>query len=218
MTPSSTEGLIRELARSLEPVTPRPSLVASFAIVAGLVLVEVAYIAFAFGFNPHFKAMFIDGWFGIAFIGLVVASICGAIAGLSSAEPGRERLRNATAIAAGAALSATVLACGFGILRLGVGYGVAPTADWSCFTHTIGFALLPVAGFTWLMMRGWVGQPLVGAALGLVGTGAMAALVSELACAAWGPRHLLLGHAGVPLLVAALGTIPVALLLRWRAH
>jgi hypothetical protein len=64
------------------------------------------------------------------------------------------------------------------------------------------------------LVRGWAAHPFRASAIALVASGGLGALVIHLSCGFLGPKHLLMSHLSVPIVLALVGIYPLALLLR----
>ena len=159
-----------------------------------------------------------NGPFGAVLAGLVLAGVAGSIAALAAGVPGRERVVRAGALVALAGVAGAIGTCLAAIASTGVEYGGTLADHGLCFRNAAYFSLLPAAGLMAFMLRGWVGQPGRAAVVALAGAAGLGALVVHLSCPLSGPQHLLLGHAGVPVVLALLGALPLGLLLRRLAR
>ena len=111
-------------------------------------------------------------------------------------------------------LAAAAAVCILHIVLLGFSYGSALSADTMCFRSSVVFASFPIGVLLAFVMRGWVERPQRAALVSLAGAAAVGALVLQLSCAAEGPRHLLLGHVLVPLVVSSVCAVPLGFVIR----
>jgi hypothetical protein len=219
MGASSTDSLVREMARDLRQVKRVASLRVSLLFVLGL----WGLVLVAFGTLSKLRADLVadllssPAYLSVA-AGLVMIAVGGSLAALAAGIPGRDR---ASRGGAGAALVGLVLGgvgCGFALASVGLRHGSPMAADLSCFLHSMALAILPVLVVVGVVVRRWVVQPVLAGALSLGSAAAYGALLTQLACQSWGPRHLLLGHLAVPVVLALVGVLPLALLLRRTAR
>jgi ABC-type proline/glycine betaine transport system permease subunit len=64
------------------------------------------------------------------------------------------------------------------------------------------------------LVRGWALHPIRAALVALLGAGALGTAIVHLGCGFLGPKHVLLGHLSVPVVLAVLGLYPLSVLLR----
>jgi hypothetical protein len=75
-------------------------------------------------------------------------------------------------------------------------------------------SLLPAGVILSFLVRGWTARPIRAALIALLGAGALGAVVVHLSCGFVGPKHVILGHMSVPIVLTLLGAYPVAVVLR----
>ncbi len=216
MTERSSEALLRELARGLEPVRRIPRLRAGLAAALGLWLVALAAHQ-ALGFpSPRLDA---GAWRSLSFLavlaGLALLAGGGVLAALAAAVPGREHLGRA---ARGGALLGLALAAGAAATAAGGGLaaGLGPAFGTSagCLLRAAALGLAPALAAAVFAARALPRRPLLTAAIAGLGGVGLGALAVHLSCAEGNALHVLLGHALAPLLAAALLALPLAALLR----
>ena len=83
-----------------------------------------------------------------------------------------------------------------------------------CFEHAALLSLLPAGVIFTFMIRGWTARPIRASLIALVASGALGAGIVHVTCGYLGPKHILIGHLSVPLVLAALGLYPLAVLVR----
>ncbi len=211
----STERLITEMVEDLEAVRPLPRLRSAFAIVLavwatilGVVWLSRAGAAGARGLlqSPIYLA---------SFAGLMAAALGGTLSALAAGQPGRARLELTGLVLAVLGLAAAAIACLVGMQQLGLATPIGPPgADTMCFRNSVVFSLLPAGVILSFVVRGWSTHPIRAALVALVAAGALGASVVHLSCDFFGARHMLLGHLSVPIVLAAIGLYPLAILLR----
>ena len=134
---------------------------------------------------------------------------------LSAGVPGRERLELGASATASIGLMAAALACLAGMRAAGLeGSEFATARDGICFRHGVFLALLPAGVILSFLVRGWAVHPFRAAAIALLASGALGVSIVHLACDVFAPRHVLMGHLSVPVVLAALGVYPLAVILR----
>jgi hypothetical protein len=149
--------------------------------------------------------------FGVV-LGLIMLAVGGSIAGLAGSVPGREATerRGIRIAAVGLGLAAVAIAA--------MGFGAGPDAtpmlaDARCFMTGAAMGLAPAATLVAFVRLGWVQRPRRDATLALLGAFALGGLMIHSICEYEGLRHVLLGHASIPVVIALVGTVPLAALL-----
>ncbi|MHA7837948.1 MAG: NrsF family protein [bacterium] len=217
MKRESTDRLTEELVADLSPVQRIPRLRSAFAVILAVwaaLLGVVLGSSHAGASNPSFGALTRDTVYLASFLGLLVAAVGGAISALAAGVPGRERIELGGLTAAWVGLMAAAIAClsGVGASRLHLGGGLESHA--MCFNKGLYLSLLPAGVILSFLVRGWTAHPLRAASVALLASGALGVLIVHLGCGVLEPRHLLIGHLSVPIVLAALGFYPLALILR----
>lgn len=217
MKRESTDRLTEELVADLSPVQRIPRLRSAFAVILAVwaaLLGVVLGSSHAGASNPSFGALTRDTVYLASFLGLLVAAVGGAISALAAGVPGRERIELGGLTAAWVGLMAAAIAClsGVGASGLHLGGGLANHA--MCFNKGLYLSLLPAGVILSFLVRGWTVHPLRAASVALLASGALGILIVHLGCGVLEPRHLLIGHLSVPIVLAALGFYPLALILR----
>jgi hypothetical protein len=210
-----TERLVRELVRDLRPVRRVPALRVAAAGVLAVAGGVALWLLATRGARPTLGAdLSHDLAFASVFAGLALAGAAGTVAALASAVPGRESAaRIATALAA-AGLGAAALVAGAEVGLRGLAAGSPPANDWICFRQAWSLSALPSLLLVALVLRGWVQAPLRTAATALAGGLALGAFLGLASCVSWGPRHLLLGHVGPPVVAVLVAALPLGALVR----
>ncbi len=211
----STERLISSLAEELEPVRPLPRLRSAFAIVLAVWATFLAVMLMSDGGAAGAMSGLRDSIYLASFLGLIVAALGGTVSALAAGIPGRERLEVAGLGLSLAGLVAAAIACLVGLRASGLDAPVAPPGlHGMCFRNAALSSLLPAGVILSFLVRGWSAHPVRAAIVAWVASGALGTLVVHLSCGFIGPRHVLMGHLSVPLVLAGLGLYPLALLLR----
>ena len=219
MKPDPAEGLIRQLAEDLKPVRIVPRLRVSLGAVLALVVGFGALVLLASGPREQlWQALSGDVCFGGVFAGLLLAALGGSVAGLAGGAPGREWVFRIGGVVAILGLLGAVVVSGFFTAVRGWTSGSDLAADGMCFEHVVVFGALPALALVGLVLRGWVQRPLATAILTLVGGVALGGLVAQVTCTFSGARHLLVGHVSPLWMLALVGAVPLALLLRRLAR
>ncbi len=215
MSAGSTERVIQRLAEDLAPVRPVPRLRVALATVLAAWAAVLAFVLLRDGARAElWGSLFSNAAFGGVFVGLALAAIGGAAAGLASGVPGREAVVRTGSAAALAGLAAAAGLCLVFLAAFGASDGSPFSTDGICFRRSAVFAVLPAAGLVAFSVRGWVQRPLRAGAIALLGAVALGSLVAHVSCPFFGARHLLLGHVGAPVALALLGALPLGLTLR----
>jgi len=212
------QRLIDQLASDLEPVQPIAPIPRGLAAVAAVTL-AVALVAFGvYGLRANLWGDFVGDvtWAGVL-VGLALAVIGACTATLASVVPGRERLLGAGAAAAGVGIALAV-AVAAAATPWGSPRFDAPLSQLACVVRGSAFAGLPALVVLGLAARGWAARPGWTAALGMLGAGAVGALLVHLTCPAVAPLHLLCTHASTPLLLATGLGLALAPLMRRLAR
>jgi hypothetical protein len=210
----TTAGLIDELVGDLAPVRRFPSLGTGLAFALGAWGIAAGLSTFLHaGPNALFQKASSDLWFVLVVSGLSVAGVAGCAGAISSVLPGREdETRRAGWVAA---------------LGLGVAVFVGATANWfgvdpvatsfakdaGCFMLGATIGIAPLGVLVLLERRGFIQQPARSALIALAGGFALGGLAVQLFCQQSGASHTLLGHISVPVVMAAIATLPLAWLL-----
>jgi len=207
MRVDTTERLVDGLVDDLHPVRPIPRLRSAFAVIlavwAALMGVVLSSSHARMG-ESILEAVLHHPIYLASFIGLLVAAVGGAISALAAGVPGRERLEVAGLTTAWVGLLAAAIAC-FGGLRAADfdSLGEHVHAHAVCFNRGLYLSLLPAGVIFSFLVRGWAAHPFRAAGVALLASGGWLA-----------PKHLLLGHLSVPIVLLALGFYPLAVILR----
>jgi len=211
----ATERLIESLGADLVPPRPLPRLRSAFAIVLTVWATMVGLVAVGTHFSINYNALMGSRFYLGCFVGLVIASLGGTASALAAGIPGRERLEIVGIGIAAFGLFAGALACVIAMQSLGVDAIAAdPTRDAMCFEEGALLSLLPAGVILSFMVRGWTARPFRAALIALLGSGALGALIVHLSCGFLAPKHLILGHLSVPIVLMVLGVYPVAVMLK----
>jgi len=150
-----------------------------------------------------------------SFGALVVAAVGGTASALAAGVPGRERVEMIGAMLASAGLLLGAVACLIGMRSLELEVAESPAGlDLMCFEEAAVLSLFPAGVVLSFLVRGWTLHPFRAALIALLGSGALGALIVHLNCGFLGPKHLLLGHMSVPVVLGILGLYPAGVVLR----
>lgn len=211
----STQQLIQRLSEDLQPVRPLPRLRSGFAIVLTVWATLLGLVWLGSGEVAGLGSVLRDRIYGASFAGLLVAALGGTASALASGVPGRERVEWVGLVAA-----ASGLLCAAGVCLIGMetlvreSPGGPPGLDAMCFRHAVLSTFLPAGVILSFMVRGWTSRPVRAALIALLGSGALGAALVHLNCGFLLPEHVLIGHLSVPVVLAALGAYPLAIILR----
>lgn len=213
-----SDRLIASLIDDLEPVVLLPRMRAAYAVILPVWAVLLGVVLWM---NPHefgLFSLFTDRIYFGSFVGLLVAASGGSCAALAAGVPGRERLELGGMGVALIGLVVAVGACLVGIVELGAAAMPSPQgADSMCFRHSVFLSLLPASVILGFLLRGWTIHPVRAALLALLGSGALGAMIIHMSCGLLAPRHMLISHLSVPIVLIVLGIYPLAVVLR-RVH
>ena len=155
------------------------------------------------------------GFYLASFLGLLAAALGGTLSALASGVPGRDRMEQIGSSLAAFGLFAAAAACLVGMRSASVEFQHAtPGMDAMCFEKAALFSLLPAGIIFTFLIRGWAMKPIRASLIALIASGALGAGIVHIACGHLGPRHVLIGHLSVPLVLAVLGLYPLGVLLR----
>ncbi len=211
----TSDRLISDLVDDLEPVRPLPRLRMAFAIILALWAAMLGIVLWAKEGDAGVQSLFANWIYFGSFLGLLVASFGGTSSALAAGIPGRERLEISGMLVSLVGLLAAAAACLIGIYQLGLSTPVSPAGiDAMCFQEGALLSLLPAGVILSFLVRGWAAHPVRAALLALLGSGALGAMIVHMSCGFLGPRHMLLSHLSVPIVLVLLGIYPLAVVLR----
>jgi uncharacterized membrane protein len=211
----ASQRLISRLVEDLEPVRPLPPIRQAFAWILALWAALLGVVLWSKQGELGVSFLFENRIYLASFSGLVVAAIGGTTSALAAGIPGRERLEGSGMLLALVGLAAAALACGIGIASLGALAPASPEGvDAKCFGESALLSLLPAGVILGFLVRGWAAKPVRAAWIALLGAGALGALIVHVSCSFLAPRHLLVSHLSVPVVLALLGVYPLAVMLR----
>jgi hypothetical protein len=165
--------------------------------------------------RPGIASMLSDRIYLVSLIGLVVAGFAGSISALASAVPGRDRLQWGGMLVAWLGLASAGVACWVGLSAQGLEAPASPVGlDAMCFRGAALCLLLPAAAILSFLVRGWAARPVASASIALLGAGAIGAGIVHASCGFLAPKHLLLGHLSVPIVLLLVGLYPLSVILR----
>jgi hypothetical protein len=209
--PGSTQSLMNELVRDLQPVRRYPSL----RVAAGVVIALTLPLFAVTGVRPDLIEI-TRAWpsFAIVLVGLAIAAIGGIVAGAARSVPGRERAGRGGAALVALGLGAGGISCLVGLMTVGASAGSPSATDLGCLVGAVGLSIVPALAMIYWMAKGSVADATLTAGLGIAGAAALGALLVHLECAGWGPRHILLGHIAGPVVLASMAAAGTAMFLR----
>jgi hypothetical protein len=206
-----SHDLIGALARDLGPVRVIPPI--RLGLAGALAAWSLVFVASAWLHEPAVDlAARLSGdgtWTAIA-LGLGLAALAGCMAGLAAVVPGRDETeRRARRVAVGGIALALLVAV-HATASAPAGSGAPRLQDLSCFALGASIGLVPLAALLAYARRGHVLRPDRAAAQLLVGGFALGAVTVQVICHNDGARHMLLGHASIPVLLLMLGVLPLS--------
>ena len=211
---STTDRLVDGLLEDLEPVRPVPRLRSAFAIVLATWAALLGSVLWSQATTPGAAQLISERIYLVSFVGLFVAALGATLSTLAGTRPGRGRAEILGLAVALASLAIAAASCVVGIVALGHDVPTPAGADAMCFQKGSLLSLLPGGVILSFLVRGWAEHPIRAAAFGLVAAGALGATIVHLSCDFVGPRHLIIGHMSIPLVLAILGLYPLGVLLR----
>ena len=209
------DRLISELTRDLETVRVRPPLRQAFAIILTIWTALLGVVLWTQEHEAGLHSILMNWVYLSAFLGLLFASLGGTISALAAGIPGRRRLELGGTICALLGLVAAAAACVIGIMTHGLPAMASPAgADQMCFQKSAYLSLLPAGVILSFLVRGWAAHPIRAALIALLASGALGSLIVHASCSFMAPRHFIVSHLSVPVVLAVLGFYPLAILLR----
>ena len=215
MTDHSTEALLEELARDLQPVRALPRLRAvALATVGAWGLVVVAH-AVAGGGLPRLPG----AWHGAESLavlaGLALAAAGGLAASLAGAVPGRERAARVGVTALLLGLLFALAAAAVPLIGRAGTTGFSAEASLGCVGHAALLGAVPLTVLGVFLVRSLVRRPRRSACAASLAGLALGAVAVHMSCTAdGGALHVLMGHALGPTALAFALALPVAELIR----
>jgi len=214
----ASDRLISGLVDDLEPVQPLPRLRFAFAIVLAVWAAVLGLVLWSQEAAPGARSLLDNRIYLASFIGLLVAASGGTLSALAAGQPGRERAETGGLFVSLIGLSAAAVACLVGLVGTGgLDLVASPSpsgADLMCFQKGVFFSILPAGVILSFLVRGWTAHPIRAALVAAATAGALGAAIVHLSCDNLSPRHLLVGHLSVPIVLGLLGLYPLGLLLR----
>jgi hypothetical protein len=200
---------------NLEPVRPLPRLRLAFAIILALWAILLGLVMWTYEGELGIHSLFTNRIYLGSFAGLGVAAFGATISALAAGVPGRERLEVGGMLLSLIGLLSAALVCLFGMNELGLSAAPSPKGmDAMCFRISALLSLLPAGVILSFLVRGWAAHPVRAALVALLGSGALGTLIVHTSCGFLGPRHMLMSHLSVPIVLVLLGIYPLALVLR----
>ncbi len=210
----ASDRLISSLVDDLEPIRPLPRLRLAFAVILALWAMMLGFVLWAKTGHAGVQSLFTNRIYFASFMGLLVASLGGTISALAAGVPGRERLEIRGMLLSLLGLLGAAVACLFGMHELGLSTPSPQGVDAMCFRESALMSVLPAGVILSFLVRGWAAHPVRAALLALLGSGALGAMIVHASCDFLAPRHLLVGHLSVPVVLVLLGIYPLTLVLR----
>jgi hypothetical protein len=171
---SSTDDLICQLSSGLAPAPPlRRPVVRALAWTMGALIYVVAVVLWM---TPAEGAAGRGVLFTLQQLAALATAITAAAAAFSMTIPGRGRATVLTAIAAGSAWAALVLAGCIQDWRAAGSAGLAPGTDWPCVAGIPLTAIVPGVALAAMLRRGAPLAPGTIAAVGALGVASLASL------------------------------------------
>ncbi len=210
-----TDRLISGLVDDLAPVRPLPRLRQAFSVVLSVWAAMLGVVLLTLKHEPGASGLLANPVYFASFAGLMIAALGGTLSALAAGRPGRTKLEVAGLLVCLVGLLAAAVACLVGIGSLDFAQHPSPPGlDAMCFRKGALLSLLPGGVVLSFLVRGWTARPIRAALVAAIAAGALGASVVHLSCDFLGPRHLLLGHLSVPIMLAALALYPLGVLLR----
>jgi len=219
MPSASERQMIDALVEDLRPVRRVGALWTAAAALFGAWLLVVLWLdGAALASGVWRQTLATQPGFAVTGFGLLLMGVGGSAGALAARVPDRPVLE-ARALAA-AWVGLAVAAGGGAVLAFSAGFdaGSPVAADGVCMRAALLYGSPPGAYLIVLLLRGWVARPARAAFACALGAVALGALIVHLGCPHTGARHWLLGHALAPVVAAALGTVPLAIVLRRAAR
>jgi len=211
---AGSERLIRALAEDCAPVRRVPRLLfLGGGLAAVWLAVLVIAVAIMGGREGLWSALSGDLLFGGVCAGLALGAVGGAVAGLAGSLPDQEALLRGGGWLAVVGLAWAVGVAGADVIATGASATAVSTSG-TCIGRAALLGALPALVLISVALQGWIARPLVAGGLVLIGGAALGSLVVTIGCPFEGAVHMLVGHALTPMLLAALGVLPLAWLLR----
>lgn len=211
----SSDRMIEGLVADLEPVRRLPRLRSAFAVVLAIWAAALGVVLWGDGARSAAEGLATNRLFMASFLGLLVAALGGTASALAAGRPDRGAVEVAGLALALVGLLGAAIACLVGMEPLaGRGEALLSVSDGMCFRHGLLASLLPGGVLLSFLVRGWTARPVRASLIGLGAAGALGAVVIHLGCDVLAPRHWLLGHLSVPIVLAGLGLYPLAVLLK----
>ncbi len=211
----AADRLISGLVDDLQPIRPLPRLRSAFAIVLAVWTAVLGIVMWTQETALGARSLLGDPIYLASFAGLFVAALGGTLSALAAGQPGRERAETSGLIVALIGLVAAAAACLVGMGGVDFTANASPGgADAMCFQKGIFLSVLPAGVILSFLVRGWASHPFRAALVAVAAAGALGGAIVHLGCDVLGPRHLLMGHLSVPVVLGLLGLYPVGALLR----
>jgi uncharacterized membrane protein len=211
----ASDRLISSLVDDLEPVRRLPRLRLAFAVILALWATMLGIVLWANEGDAGMRSLFTNRIYFGSFVGLLIASLGGLSSALAAGIPGRERLEIRGMLLSLVGLLAAVIACLVGLYELGLSTAPSPEGiDAMCFQESALLSLLPGGVILSFLVRGWAAHPVRAALVALLGSGALGAMIIHISCGYLAPRHMLMSHLSVPIVLVLLGIYPLAVVLR----
>jgi len=197
----SSDSLIRELSRGLEPVRRVPPLHRVAALAATLALATAAIALVSWGLNETFRGLRPEPRYWVAIAGLLAFAAGGAAAALGSAIPGNDRLIRGGVAAMAAGAGVTLLGSALFLGRIAAGDPAG--SFWSalslvCLGRSSLVAIPAAALLTVFAARGFPHRPWLTVGFGALGLVAFGALPVTMSCGSESIFHIVFAHVLAP--------------------
>lgn len=211
----ATDRLVSGLVADLAPVRPLPRLRSGFAVVLSVWATLLGVVLLSHWHETSVTHGLGDGAHLASFVGLLVASFSATLSALAAGQPGRERTERAGLLGCAVGLLSAALACLIAMGARDMGAPPPPPgADAICFRSGVLLSLLPAGVLLGFLVRGWTARPFRASLVAALAAGGLGAAIVHLGCDVLAPRHLLVGHLSVPIVLGLLALYPVGVLLR----
>lgn len=207
--------LISSLVEDLEPIRLLPRLRLAYGLILTLWAGLLGLVLWMRPGEPGLASLFTNRIYFGSFVGLLLAALGGTGSALAAGVPGRERLEVGGMGISIVGLLIAIVTCLIGMYEVGAGGIPSPEgANAMCFRHSALMSLLPAGLILGFLFRGWTFHPVRAASLALLGSGALGAMIVHMSCDVLTPRHMLLSHLSLPIVLVVLGIYPLAVIFR----
>ena len=197
----STDSLIRDLSRGLEPVRRVPPLHGVAAVAVTLAVATAAIALVTWGLNETFRGLHPEPRYWVAIAGMLAFAAGAATAALGSTIPGNDRLiRGGVAVMA---VGAAVTLFGSALFLARISAGEPAGSFWSalslvCLGRSSLVAVPAAALLTVFAARGFPHRPWLTVGFGALGLVAFGALPVTMSCGSQSIFHIVFAHMLAP--------------------